>query len=107
MTTANNTSCLCPNCKTDLNKMRYTQFHVHLYVDNFEHPNMAEKLRLLKSKRKLNKHVMESLLKPDIDLDYLKGFVTRLETVLDITADKALSRTLQNEINSLKQVLKV
>ena len=44
-------SCLCPNCKVDLKKMRYTQFHVHLYVDNFEHPDMAEKLRLLKSKK--------------------------------------------------------
>lgn len=107
MTSLNISPCLCPNCKTDLAKSRYTQFHVHLYVDNFEHPNMAEKLRLLKSKRKLNKHVMESLLKPDIDLNYLKGFVTRLESVLEVAPETSLSRTLQNEINSLKQILKV
>lgn len=100
-------SCLCPNCKTDLQKMRYTQFHVHLYVDNFEYPDMAEKLRLLKAKKKLNKHVMQSLLKPDIDLDYLKAFASRLESVLEVTADSSLSRTLKAEINSLRQVLKV
>ena len=107
MTVANNTDCFCPNCKVDLKKARFTQFQVHLYVDNFEHPDMTEKLRLLKSKRKLNKHVMESLLKPDIDLDYLKSFVVRLEAVLDFTSDQALSRTLKNEINLLRDVLKV
>ena len=100
-------SCLCPNCKVDLQKMRYTQFHVHLYVDNFEHPDMTEKLRLLKSKKKLNKHVMQSLLKPDLDLDYLRAFVFRLESVLEITSDSSLSRTLKNELNSLRELLKV
>lgn len=100
-------SCLCPNCKVDITKARYTQFHVHLYVDNFEHPNMAEKLRLLKSKRKLNKHVMQSLLKPDVDLNYLNAFISRVESLLDITTDKALSRTLKNEVNSLREILKV
>ena len=107
MTTLNISPCLCPNCKTDLAKARYTQFHVHLYIDNFEHPNMAEQLRLLKSKRKLNKHIMDSLLKPDVDLNYLKSFLSRLESVLEISSDQALSRTLKNELNSLRDVLKV
>ena len=100
-------SCLCPNCKVDLKKMRYTQFHVHLYVDNFEHPDMAEKLRLLKAKKKLNKHVMQALLKPDIDINYLVSFVSRLQSVLDVSPDTSLSRTLKNELNSLSEILKV
>lgn len=100
-------SCLCPNCKVDLQKMRYTQFHVHLYVDNFEYPYMAEKLRLLKAKRKLNKHVMQALLKPDIDINYLVSFVSRLQSVLDVSPDTSLSRTLKNELNSLSEILKV
>lgn len=100
-------SCLCPNCKVDLQKMRYTQFHVHLYVDNFEYPDMAEKLRLLKAKKKLNKHVMQALLKPDIDINYLVSFVSRLQSVLDVSPDTSLSRTLKNELNSLSEVLKV
>lgn len=103
----NDLSCLCPNCKTDLQKMRYTQFHVHLYVDNFEYPNMAEQLRLLKSKKKLNKYVMQALLKPDIDLNYLVAFVTRLQGVLDVSPDTSLSRTLKNELNSFRETLKV
>ena len=100
-------SCLCPNCKVDLQKMRYTQFHVHLYVDNFEYPDMAEKLRLLKSKKKLNKYVMQALLKPDIDIDYLVSFVSRLKSVLEVSPDTSLSRTLKNELNSLGEILKV
>ena len=100
-------SCLCPNCKVDLQKMRYTQFHVHLYVDNFEYPYMAEKLRLLKAKKKLNKHVMQALLKPDIDINYLVSFVSRLQSVLDVSPDTSLSRTLKNELNSLSEILKV
>lgn len=100
-------SCLCPNCKVDLQKMRYTQFHVHLYVDNFEYPDMAEKLRLLKAKKKLNKHVMQALLKPDIDINYLVSFVSRLQSVLDVSPDTSLSRTLKNELNSLSEILKV
>lgn len=98
-------SCLCPNCKVDVSKLRYTQFHVHLYVDNFDHPDMAEKLRLLKSKRKLNKHVMQSLLKPDLDIESLKSSISRIESVLEFTSDKALSRTLHNELNSLRQII--
>lgn len=100
-------SCLCPNCKVDLQKMRYTQFHVHLYVDNFEYPDMAEKLRLLKAKKKLNKHVMQALLKPDIDINYLVSFVSRLQSVLDVSPDTSLSRTLKNKLNSLSEILKV
>ena len=100
-------SCLCPNCKVDLQKMRYTQFHVHLYVDNFEYPDMAEKLRLLKAKKKLNKHVMQALLKPDIDINYLVSFVSRLQSVLDVSPDTSLSRTLKNELNSFSEILKV
>ena len=99
-------SCFCPNCKIDLQKMRYTQFHVHLYVDNFEYPDMADQLRLLKSKRKLNKYVMQALLKPDIDIDYLVSFVSRLKSVLRYPLI-LLSRTLKNELNSLGEILKV
>ena len=86
--------------------MRYTQFHVHLYVDNFEYPDMADQLRLLKSKRKLNKYVMQALLKPDIDIDYLVSFVSRLKSVLRYPLI-LLSRTLKNELNSLGEILKV
>ena len=50
---------------------------------------------------------MQSLLKPDLDLDYLRAFVSRLESVLEITSDSSLSRTLKNELNSLREVLKV
>ena len=91
-------SCLCPNCKVDLQKMRYTQFHVHLYVDNFEHPDMTEKLRLLKAKKKLNKHVMQSLLKPDIDTDSFVAVISRIESVLEFTSDKALACTLKKRV---------
>ena len=58
--------------------MRYTQFHVHLYVDNFEYPDMADQLRLLKSKRKLNKYVMQALLKPDIDADSFVAVISQV-----------------------------
>ena len=98
-------SCLCPNCKVDLKKMRYTEFHVHLYVDNFEYPDMAEKLRLLKAKRKLNKHVMQSLLKPDIDTDSFVAVISRIESVLEFTSDKALACTLKKELNLLRGFL--
>lgn len=97
--------CLCPNCKVDLQKMRYTQFHVHLYVDNFEYPDMAEKLRLLKAKKKLNKHVMQSLLKPDIDTDSFVAVISRIESVLEFTSDKALACTLKKELNLLRGFL--
>lgn len=100
-------SCLCPNCKVDLQKMRYTQFHVHLYVDNFEYPDMAEKLRLLKAKKKLNKHVMQSLLKPDIDTDSFVAVISRIESVLEFTSDKALACTLKKELNLLRGFLGV
>lgn len=98
-------SCLCPNCKTDLQKMRYTQFHVHLYVDNFEYPDMADQLRLLKSKRKLNKCVMQALLKPDIDADSFVAVISRIESVLEFTSDKALACTLKKDLNLLRGFL--
>ena len=98
-------SCLCPNCKVDLQKMRYTQFHVHLYVDNFVYSDMAEKLRLLKSKRKLNNYVMQALLKPDIDIDSFIAVISRIESVLEFTSDKALACTLKKELILLRGFL--
>ena len=106
MTAGNNTSCLCPNCKTDLNKIRFTQFHVHLYVDNFSTPDLTNHLRDLKSKRKLNKYVLDALIKtkdsPAVDIDLIRKSILRIESLLEITSDKALVKTLGNELNLIK-----
>ena len=50
---------------------------------------------------------MQALLKPDIDIDYLVSFVSRLKSVLEVSPDTSLSRTLKNELNSLGEILKV
>ena len=106
MTVANNTSCLCLNCKTDLNKIRFTQFHVHLYVDNFLNPDLTDHLRHLKAKRKLNKYVLDALVKtkdlPSLDFDLIKKSIMRIESILEITSDKALVKTLRNELEIIK-----
>ena len=111
MPAANNTSCLCPNCKTDLNKIRFTQFHVHLYVDNFLTPDLTDHLRDLKSKRKLNKYVLDALIKTkdlsSVDFDLIKKSIMRIESILEITSDKALVKTLSNELNLIKSSLLV
>lgn len=111
MTVANNTSCLCPNCKTDLNKIRFTQFHVHLYVDNFLTPDLTNHLRDLKSKRKLNKYVLDALLNakdsPSPDFDLIKKSILRIESILEIASDKALVKTLRNELDIIKSSLQV
>ena len=39
--------------------MQYTQ--VHVYIDNYVYPEIAEKVRLLKAKRKLNTLIVKLL----------------------------------------------
>lgn len=39
--------------------MQYTQ--VHVYIDNNMYPDIAEKVKLLKAKRKLNKLIVKLL----------------------------------------------
>jgi hypothetical protein len=40
-------------------KQKTTQ--IHIYIDNYRYPDLAEKTALLKNKRKLNKVVVELL----------------------------------------------
>ena len=45
---------------------------------------------------------MQSLLKPDIDTDSFVAVISRIESVLEFTSDKALACTLKNELNLLR-----
>jgi len=109
MTAANDTSCLCPNCKTDLKKLRYTEINVHLYVDNFVYPELADYVKEQKSKRKLNKVLLDALLNyknsASFDVESLKKSLSRIESVLDISVDKAMVSTLKNELALLKSLV--
>lgn len=42
---------------------RYTEINVHLYIDNIEYPELAEEVKILKAKRKLNKYLIEALIR--------------------------------------------
>lgn len=109
MTVMNDTSCFCPNCKTDLKKLRYTQVQAHLYIDNFVYPELSEYVKDQKAKRKLNKTLLDALLlykdSPSFDIDAFKKSLSRIESVLDISSDKAMVSTLKNELVLLKSFL--
>lgn len=106
MTATNDTSCFCPNCKTDLRKIRYSQVQAHFQIDNFLFPGMADYLKELKSKNQLSKTVLAALKlhkeQTAINIDDLKKSILRIESVLEITTDKALAATLKTELNTLR-----
>lgn len=106
MTAMNDTSCLCPNCKTDLRKVRYSQVQAHFYIDNILYPGMADYMKELKSTNQLSKTVMAALKlhkeQSVINIDDLRKSLSRIESVLDITSDKALASTLKKELKILK-----
>ncbi len=41
--------------------MKQETTQIHIYIDNYRYPDLAEKIALLKNKRKLNKVVVELL----------------------------------------------
>jgi hypothetical protein len=41
--------------------MKQETTQIHIYIDNYRYPDLAEKTLLLKNKRKLNKVVVELL----------------------------------------------
>lgn len=111
MAVTDNTSCLCPNCKTDLRKLRYSQVQAHFQVDNFLFPGMADYLKELKSKNQLSKTVLSALKlykeQSVINIEDLRKSLLRIESVIEITTDKALARTLKIELEHIKNSLLV
>ena len=106
MTVANDTSCICTNCKTDLKKMRNSQVNVHLYIDNVLYPGLSDYIKYLKSKNKLTKIFLESLNlylnNSRVDSKSINKSISRIESILDISSDKALCKSLTNELNVIK-----
>lgn len=103
MTVANDTSCLCPNCKTDLKKVRYTQVQAHFYIDNMVYPGMADYVKYLKSKNQLNKIVLAALdqykKQSVVDLTSISKAISRIESVLDITSDKSAVLSIKKQLD--------
>lgn len=102
-----NLNCLCPTCNSPLSKKsRYTEMNVHLYIDNHLYPDLSDWAKILKSRRKLNKIIIESLVSYKqnsfVDLDLIKKSLLRIESVISISQDKAAYLSISKEIDNLR-----
>lgn len=112
MTTFNptNNQSLCPNCKSDLTKLRFTQVQVHLHIDNILFPGVADYVKQLKAKNQLNRVICSALIQfkdsPTFDFLSVLKSLDRIETVMSISSDSAAFLSVSKELELLKSHFK-